>query len=762
MSSRPTLRWTGSSVVPLEAAVTVLMAATAYGFLRLFDTTEVLVPLVAAVLGSQAVVVVGRRLRLPVLVSALVSAAALLVVAANWAVPESTVRYLPTRATGPALLQVARDGVEAFENQRAPAPDLIPFVLGAFVALWIATFLTDWAAVRLRLAFETVLPAGGLFLFCALLGSGQHQVASTLAFAGAVALYAVVQRTVNQARRATWLAVERSRGIRTVARSGLALGAVAVLAGLVVGPRLPGADSDELWSWRGRGDGTRVVVSPFVTIESRLVQQADTEMFRVTASEPSYWRTAGLDVYSDGVWQIRRRFSRQDGRLPGDRPAAGTVALVEQRYELSGLADIWLPAAYAPSRIVEADGPVTWNEATSTLSVDRDRSENTGATYALESMVPRYTAEELRAADPVVPSGMADDFVALPDDVSPWVRDLAEQVTAGQPTRFDQLRALQDWFLTEFTYSTSLPPRQGDPIEQFLSERVGFCQQFAGTFAVMARSLGAPARVAVGFTWGEPDPEDPSTYLVTGRHAHAWPEVWFAGLGWVPFEPTPGRGAPGAEAWTGLPASQDGSLADGTPADDPAAGSADSALPDMPDFGPLIPEDFLGGAELGDGEGAGGTAGDGGGALQAPPAPVLAAMGLAASWFIGVPLFDGLARLRRRTRSRTPAEQVQVAWRGATDELALLDLRRYPWETRLEFARRASADRRLAVQTPVQLAELVTAARFHPTGVAPAVAAEAEAGGRELTRLVHRRVPLVRRYLRQVDPRPRVQRLTAR
>lgn len=755
MSSRPStprhLAGPGPTLA-LEGAVLALMAATAVGFLRLFATTDVLGPLLVAVVASQAIAMAGRRLRLPTAVTALVSLAVLAVVVANRAAPETTVRFLPTRATGPALAEVARTGLEAFDELRAPVPDLEPFVLGAVVALWLATSLTDWGAVRLRLPFESVLPAGGLFVFATILGDDRHLVLSTLAFAAAVALYAVVQRTASQAQRSTWLAVERARGLRTIARSGLALGAVALLAGLAVGPRLPGADAEELWTWRGRGDGTRVVVSPYVTIESRLAQQADTELFRVTATEPAYWRTAGLDVYADGVWQVRGSFSRQSGRLPGAETGAGTVSVVQQTFELGALAEIWLPAAYAPARIIEAEGAIRWNEGTGTLSIDRDRTDNTGLAYTIESTVPRFTVEELRAADPTVPGSIAEEFLPLPDDLTPRVLQTAVEVTAGQPTRYDQLRALQDWFLREFEYRVDLPPRQGDPIGQFLDERVGFCQQFAGTFALMARALGAPARVAVGFTWGEPDPDAPGTYVVTGRHAHAWPEVWFEGLGWVPFEPTPGRGAPGAEGWTGRQVAQD---SDTVPDPATSAGATPgAAAPVAPSPEGMFPEDFLADpGSTGGGTGAG-EGGDGG--VPVPPAPVLAVFGLTGSWLVGVPLIDGLLRARRRARARTPAERVALAWRRASEELALLGLSRRPAETRLEFSERVAADRRIRDDAPLRLAQLATTARYHPAAVDGSAAREADLSVRRLAERAHRAVPRWRRYGRQVDPRRRL------
>ena len=103
--------------------------------------------------------------------------------------------------------------------------------------------------------------------------------------------------------------------------------------------------------------------------------------------------------------------------------------------------------------------------------------------------------------------------------------------------------ALQDWFRTNFDYSLDSPAGHGDDaLVDFLESGVGYCEQFAGAYAAMARSLGIPARVAVGFTPGNEDPDDPGLYRVLGRHAHAWPEVYFPGTGWVAFEPTPGRG----------------------------------------------------------------------------------------------------------------------------------------------------------------------------------------------------------------------------
>ena len=112
---------------------------------------------------------------------------------------------------------------------------------------------------------------------------------------------------------------------------------------------------------------------------------------------------------------------------------------------------------------------------------------------------------------------------------------------------------------TSRTTSTCSGATASTPSRPSSTQRKGYCEQFAGTFAAFARSLGLPARVAVGFTQGTLGPD--GLYHVEGKHAHAWPEVYFSGIGWVPFEPTPTRGAPGDEIFTGVPTAAGGRAA---------------------------------------------------------------------------------------------------------------------------------------------------------------------------------------------------------
>ncbi len=737
----------------LEIAAALLVPAASYGFVRVFAHGDAVIPVIGAGFLSTAVAVLLRRLRVPLAAAGAVSLVFLLALIANRFTP-GTVRFgfIPTSATLDEAEVLITELIRNFQELKTPVEALDPFIATAMIAAWVMAFLTDWGALRLRLAFEPVLPAGLLFIFSAVLGAGTHQVVTTVAFAAAIAFWAVVQRTVNLAEGNAWLANDRRRGTTGVAQAAAVFAAMAVIAGIVVGPRLPGADAQEMLSFRDQGDPTRVVVSPFVSIEARLVEQSATELFTVTSSQPSYWRLAGLDEYDDNIWKVAGNFSPEDGELPGATVEGGAREDVQQDYSVSALQEIWLPAAFAPAEIVETTARLTWNAESGSLTVANDIPNSDGVEYSLISSIPRFTAEELAAAPETVPPEIAERYLPLPP-VSPLVRSEAERVTAGAITRYDKMLALQDFFRS-FEYSVNLNPSDGrDPLEQFLDDRIGFCQQFAGTFAVMARTLGIPARVAIGFTWGDPvgQADDGRTvYQVTGRQTHAWPEVWFEGLGWVAFEPTPGRGAPAAVDYTGLPAAQDSLIQPDNPDGPVTTTTLAPSDPGTVDQGPLVPE-----LDLGGGDGGGSLDDDGGSFISLTALLwILGIGGLVAAYAGGIPAYHQLRRQSRRQRIDSPATGVETAWAEVTESLELgYGLTRRPAETRREYARRLASDMRVPREEMGELANKVTVARYYPTGLAAGDAARADELAAAIEQSIASRVPVFTRWKRLVDPK---------
>ena len=225
----------------------------------------------------------------------------------------------------------------------------------------------------------------------------------------------------------------------------------------------------------------------------------------------------------------------------------------------------------------------------------------------------------------------------------------------------------------------------------------------------MARSLGLPARVAVGFTVGEADPDDPDLYVVRGRHAHAWPEVYLSGVGWVAFEPTPGRGAPGAQNYTGLAENQAISGSDPvTLEEEPATDPSDAVEPPV-DFESLIPSEL---EELG---GAPPPASSGRGGLTWKTWISIAAPLLVVLLILLIPWFKRIRKQRRFLGVQGNRGKIRLLWEETVESLALINMAPRLDETYAEFSRRAIEQVPLHSPDLRQLGELAAAATFAPT-----------------------------------------------
>jgi len=285
------------------------------------------------------------------------------------------------------------------------------------------------------------------------------------------------------------------------------------------------------------------------------------ERFRVNSDAAAYWRLTTLLEYDGERFRLpRRSLERVDGAF-----AAGNYGdrRIRQQVQILALEGQLVPAAADP---VEASGfsggaelMINFNRDTSTLVAGQALLAGDVITIVSSSAQP--SVEQLRAATNESPDPI---LVAVPDDLPFGIGETAAAITDGVASPYDSMIALQDWFRTQFVYRLdAIDGHSADDLEEFLRVRAGDADQFSAAFALMVRTIGIPSRVAVGFTPGVINQD--GWYSVTDAQSHSWPEVWFDDIGWIAFEPTPGRGAPGAEAYTGVPAQQDGRTATATP-----------------------------------------------------------------------------------------------------------------------------------------------------------------------------------------------------
>jgi transglutaminase-like putative cysteine protease len=581
------------------------------------------------------------------------------------------------RAVGEAAGQVG----EQARLQAAPAPPVLPLVFATVAAVWAAVFSCHALAFRAGSPILALIPPGALIVFAdSVLDDEVRPLYGIWLLVAALAVLFADSLRRMQGWGPVWGGPGRSD--RLVPGAGLNARRVAatVLAVAVAAPFvMPGFGGRAAFdlSAIGRDDG--VAVSALVSMASELNDVDPTEVFEVNAEVPAYWRMTALERFDGVTWQpsdatpIPIEPGAPLPGLPSGEPAT-------QRFTvLNDMLFLWLPATYQP-RSVSVPGRASWEPGSQTIVLEEPLRE--GAEYTVTSTYVAPTPEDLRAAtlDVDASTGLTD----LPPSTPVVVGDIAAGWTADAETPYDQIMAIQEVLTGQgFTYDPTVAYREDiDTIVDFLTvTRAGFCQQFATAMAVLLRSLGIPARVAVGFTRGDPLP-GADRYSVSTDDLHAWVEVPFEGYGWLAFEPTKGRTNPIASAYNDL-------------------------SPELACRGPRCggrstgnelgnPRDPVGGAAAGEvDEGAAGPPRRNLAAAAGASAAIVA-LGLAVSWLV-------VRRRRRRAGIR----------------LAASDPRRSIVDTYRTFTRRAGAAgaSRLGGETPAEYRDRLRATLEDPAPI---------------------------------------------
>lgn len=164
--------------------------------------------------------------------------------------------------------------------------------------------------------------------------------------------------------------------------------------------------------------------------------------------------------------------------------------------------------------------------------------------YRADSYTPLFTEVDLRETSTEYPDTVQTRYLQLPDSIPERVSDLAEEITADMPTAYDRARAIESYMRT-FTYTLEVPaPPEGREVADFFlfDLQQGYCDYYATSMVVLARAVGLPARIVMGYIGGAYDAFD-ARYIVYETDSHSWVEIYFPGYGWIEFEPTSGRPA---------------------------------------------------------------------------------------------------------------------------------------------------------------------------------------------------------------------------
>ena len=620
-----------------------------------------------------------------------------------------------------ALRSLTLDGVSAIRTGAAP----LQITDGV---AWLCLLLTAVLLLMVQLLADSleqpgwsIVPLGLVFGIAALILLGDVPWLYALPVIAAYIIVLLVATPMGRdaaGGASRLLAFHASRAV-TACVAGLTAAALALGVSAVVP-----LGNQQAWQEPG-SSGPIQLADPTLQLDRDLRRPIDARVLTYTSDtgRPTYLRTVALtQLTSDGAQLVPMALSRFGLGSASPYPGEDVSVTVEM-----AVPSDYLPVPFAP-RSISAAG--TWAFDPETLSIVASGPEraqqSVGLTYTATARQPDPTRDEIAQAS--AGSGVPAVTTEIPDGLDDGVQQLLDSILAtADDTDGAAALAIQDFLRSNrFEYSLSAPASTGlGTISNFLlTDRSGYCVHFAMGMAVLARMAGIPSRIAVGFAPG--DETSPGTFEVTAHDAHAWPELYLEGLGWVPFEPTPAFSGPAGTSGTTGP--QEEPSAEPTPEETQPEATPE---PGQPTAEPTAPGVATGDEPSGRGNGAG----------------VFAALAV-----LALLVAPGVARVVQRRRRLAHSLPAATAADGAWDEVRATYLDHgLDWPSGSPVPAAAVAAGRLAPEGAAalrSLAALVERSRFARDGESPP---PAELVSTVLGAVAHA-VPMRRRLLARFLP----------
>ncbi|MDJ0378734.1 DUF3488 and transglutaminase-like domain-containing protein [Cryobacterium sp. PH31-L1] len=508
---------------------------------------------------------------------------------------------IPTPETVGVFGGLIAAGGDSIAQQSTPAEVTVGILFLLAGGTGLISVIMDLLAVTLR--WPAIGAAGGLVPLLApgfIIDDGADigaLLAAAIAFLLLLRVDVYVRRTQEARRpptgpRATLAhRPERQRGPGPVG-GALMVGSLAIVGALVLSTVAPAFTAGGLVTARPGGLLFGSGVSPMINLGQDLRRPKAGPAFHYTSTgtQQPYFTLLTLDEVIGLTWTARIdgadvRNTVDDIQRPFGLDANVKTVPASTSVVIEGVNSHWLPA---PARATSIEGLTgRWYWDSRTRAIASVTANTLGQEYTVSSLELKPTAEQLRRSSTDYPASVLGNL-QLPVEPPPIIEETARQVTAETTSNYDAAVAIQDYLRSsDFIYDTDAPVEDGydgggvDVIGVFLQEKRGYCVHFASAMAAMARTLGIPSRVSLGYLPGvkSQDLEQGlGQYNVDSHDLHAWPELYFVGIGWVRFEPTPGRGTvpnyeqaadvgtptttPGGAAATGAPGLSPDRLAD--------------------------------------------------------------------------------------------------------------------------------------------------------------------------------------------------------
>ncbi|WP_433386650.1 transglutaminase TgpA family protein [Micromonospora sp. KLBMP9576] len=547
------------------AAVATLLAAAPLS--AIFQRWTWLIEATLAVAVVAAVAALARLARAPLWAQPLAMLAGL-TLALTWLFPGGgeLLGIVPAPSTFTHFGELLSGSLQDMRSYGIKVPDTEPLLFVTVLGVGGVAALVDVLAVGLRRPALAGLPM--LAIYSVPVAVYVDSVPAVPFVVGAAGyLWLLLTDNVDRVRRFgrrftgdgrdvdVWEASPLAAAGRRLAVVGVTL---AVALPLAV-PGMTGGLLDSIGGGSGNGDGNGRPgqggtgrIDLFAALSGQLNQSEVTDLVKVTTTEknPFYLRFGVADKLEGGGF----RFSIPTGRPVSDLPAPSARGVEQQAYRASvevskNLNMPLLPVYSEPVGTENLSGNWAYDPSLQVVFSNRENSRD--KRYEFDYVRSTYTPAALRRSLPLPADHAVRRLHPAPPAV-PEVEALVSTLVRGKDTEYDKVRAIYDHFSADngFTYSLSTKSgTSGQAIVDFLDNKVGFCQQYAAAMTWLVRAAGIPARVAFGFANGSNSGDGP--YTLTNRNLHAWTEVYFNEVGWVPFDATPAYGVQGSSrsAW---------------------------------------------------------------------------------------------------------------------------------------------------------------------------------------------------------------------
>lgn len=580
---------------------------------------------------------------------------------------------LPTAETVERLNVLGLQAIETIQRNAAPAPlteGVTVYLVGAVALIAV---VVDAMAATWRAPAAAGLPLLTAYLITA---ANSDSTSAVRYFVVPVALWLVMLHTTARASFGRWSttsatdvgedgpASDDTTALRSLTAGAAKLGGIAVLLALVV-PAVtwhapPRYLTDGLARSTGSGGIGTVGINDTIDLRTSLLSTDPSPVLRYTSTGPATapLRVFATSYYSRGEWRLARR----QGEGP-DRPVPLPPQADRREYIMTVSNNVLkAPRLAAPYPVVT---PAIEGTSFTIDSVTRDiQVRETVDSYQVTYSVVNPSPDKLRSAGPPSSPDILEDDLTLPADAEDLIRRWSDEVTRGAANDYDRAVAIQAHLRdsTRYQYSLDLgetPQDENgedlDPISAFYETRLGYCTQFATAMIMLARAQGIPARMAIGFIEGR---REGSSNLVRQSDAHAWPELYFQGSGWLRFEPTVGRSGPPVYSLAGVDTPTSGATTDSGSTSNTATPTGSRRPVDEGDATGTATrtswwEQWLSGSNL----------------------VILSALLVVALGTLLMPLTAWLTRNVRRHRAATRQDLVEIEWaalRSHLDDLGLV------------------------------------------------------------------------------------------